>query len=246
MTERVSAVTQSDIMDIGPLAADFVAAGIVRVRVTREPVHAQVTAPRRLPRGALLHPVASVVGTAAAQWRGLHAFHAASVQVGDGCYLICGGTGAGKSTVTAALHRAGMTVLGDDLAVVDHGAVLRGAPVIDLREASAVALGLGDEPSTHGFTERWRILTRPAPPRLPLRGVVELAWGTDTVVEHLDVASRLGVLARHTSSGPGPTAASGLLELLTVPVARLVRPRGFAALADLCDVVADLPARLGG
>ena len=51
--------------------------------------------------------------------RDRHVFHAATLALGDGCILVFGPTGAGKSTVALCALRCGWPVLGDDLVVLE-------------------------------------------------------------------------------------------------------------------------------
>lgn len=56
------------------------------------------------------------------------ALHAAAVGVGDRLLLLTGPTGAGKSTLAAALVAAGATLSADDMVLLDADGVARGAP----------------------------------------------------------------------------------------------------------------------
>jgi hypothetical protein len=55
---------------------------------------------------------------AVAYQRGLLPLHASAIEIGQNCLAFCGESGAGKSTVAAALAQAGYPLLCDDLVVV--------------------------------------------------------------------------------------------------------------------------------
>jgi hypothetical protein len=67
------------------------------------------------------HP-ARVLLSAWARDQGLVTCHAAAVADGDEGLLLCGGSGAGKSTTTLACLAAGMRSAGDDYVLVEPGA----------------------------------------------------------------------------------------------------------------------------
>lgn len=76
-----------------------------------------------------------------ARWAAV--MHAATVGWRDGCVLIPGATGSGKSTLTVALVRSGLSYLGEDTAPID-GETGKVAPVplaVALREPSWELLG---------------------------------------------------------------------------------------------------------
>jgi hypothetical protein len=65
--------------------------------------------------GAAFRPVFSFAIAHLLAWRDRHVLHAAALSVDDGCVLVLGPTGAGKSTVALCALRCGWPVLGDDL-----------------------------------------------------------------------------------------------------------------------------------
>jgi hypothetical protein len=85
---------------------------------------ARVTRDRIVVRGeasdlaAAFRPVFSYALAHALEWRERHVLHAATLAVDDGCVLVLGPTGSGKSTIAWCALRCGHAVLGDDLAVL--------------------------------------------------------------------------------------------------------------------------------
>ena len=68
---------------------------------------------------AALRPVFAFAVAHVFASRGRQVLHAAGLGVDDGCVLVLGPTGAGKSTVALCALRCGWPVLGDDLVVLD-------------------------------------------------------------------------------------------------------------------------------
>jgi hypothetical protein len=85
---------------------------------------ARVTPDRIVVRGdasdlaAAFRPVFSYALAHALVWRDRHVLHAATLAVDDGCVLVLGPTGSGKSTIAWCALRCGRAVLGDDLVVL--------------------------------------------------------------------------------------------------------------------------------
>jgi HPr Serine kinase C-terminal domain len=67
--------------------------------------------------GVLPWPFYSTVAALLLAWRGSLPFHGSAVSIGDHGVLICGASGAGKSSLTAALVAEGARFLSDDLSV---------------------------------------------------------------------------------------------------------------------------------
>jgi hypothetical protein len=107
-----------------PIAVRREGSGVVEVR-SRVGLVARVTADRIVISGdapdlrAALRPVFAFALAHAFSDRGRPVLHAATLGVGDGCVLVLGTTGTGKSTVALCALRCGWPVLGDDLVVLD-------------------------------------------------------------------------------------------------------------------------------
>jgi hypothetical protein len=178
--------------------------------------------------------------------RGGLALHAAANLVNDGCLLICGLTGRGKSTLAAALASRGHPLLAEDGAVVDFS---EGPPIVwpGMRDAlitgeATGAIGAAAAPDA-AIDARGRVLVtvaaadRPA----PVAAVAVLAerTGTEAVVERLSPARGHRELLVHALPG-GPrsqafSAAARVVEC--VPVVRVQAPDRIGAIGDVTDEV---------
>lgn len=160
------------------------------------------SADERVVRLVLLGPVLAVL----LHQRGLLVLHAGGVQVGRGAVLFLGGSGWGKSTITAALHHRGHLLVADDVAAVntdgDVPMVIPGIPQLKLWPDTARALGetVDALPQVHpGRDKRARRTTQGlAPAPIPVTRVYVLAEGEGNVVEHLSPQEALVELVRHT------------------------------------------------
>jgi hypothetical protein len=97
-------------------------------------------------RGWLLGAVLGMV----CHQRGLYPLHAACVRIGGNAIALCGRTGAGKSTLAAALVRRGHALIADDVCVIDFAAngeplVLPSFPRVKLWEDALQALAVPAE-----------------------------------------------------------------------------------------------------
>ncbi|MEY2926051.1 MAG: hypothetical protein RL367_528, partial [Pseudomonadota bacterium] len=122
-------------------------------------------------------------------WRGAIPFHACAVEIDGKAILISGATGAGKSTLTAALVAQGARFIADDLSVVDWYAaqdcfiVQPGRPALRLYPATAVWINpVRIEPVTDD--PRGKILATPArqaSSAVPVAGLIRLGAREDPV-----------------------------------------------------------------
>jgi hypothetical protein len=178
----------------------------------------------------LVHPYLAPGAAVLARWLGREAFHAGAVLAGDGAWAILGGRESGKSSTLGWLAAHGHAVLVDDLLVLDGPDALAGPRCIDLRPDAAERLGAGEPLGVVGTRERWRLRLGPAPASVPLRGWVQLAWGGEVAVERVLGAERLTTLIPHRSVRLEPPRAGALMELASLPVLRLRRPRHWDSL----------------
>ena len=205
--------------------------------------------------GANPEAIARIVLTtglsAIAYQRGLLPLHASAVAVGDMCVAFGGESEAGKSTLAAALARAGNPALADDLVVVHPGAdggqwVWPGErPKLDRK---SVALVGGVELVTPFSAWDDKAIVSPgaaasyAPRRLAC--VYLLGWGR-SAVRRLAPSEALPLLRPCLRSAhwlePGGAAAQvrqNWLDLVArTPVVRVTRPRGPAAAAKLVETL---------
>ena len=203
-----------------------------RLDVDRSRALATIAMPAPPSDTALAHPYLAPIAAIVARWLRHSAFHSGAVIVGDGAWAILGGSGSGKSSLIASLAELGSGVLADDLLVVARGRVLAGPLCVDLREDAARALGRGTPLDVGGGRERWRVPVAPAPAELPLRGFVTLAWSEAVRVRPVPVAGRLPRLFESLAMAAAPTNPDALVDLATLPMVALERPRRYETLRE--------------
>lgn len=217
--------------------ADLLLIGGGRLQISRGSHEARFTLPRRPPDEELLHPYLAPAAALFWQWSGREAIHAGAFGAPAGAILVAGDKEAGKSTTLGWLARqAGVTVLTDDLAVLDGGTVLAGPRSIDLR-VSADHSGSSAHLVRGG--ERDRVQLTLAPDGLPLAGLVVLEWAPRLQFEPIGFKDRLAIIDRQrTFHGidPNPTA---MLELGSVPMIRAGRPRDMQLLPEFGRALLD-------
>ena len=162
------------------------------------------------------HRLACVVVPLLLAERGDLALHAAAVRTASGAVVLCGVSGAGKSTAAWALARRGYEVLAEDGCVIeaatDPPRVWPGLAGVRLRDGSGarpVELGGGASPDP-----------------VPLRAVVLLQprGGEEPSLERVDPAQAVTALMPHGVHALGPSQAAvfrGAAAIArTVPVLR--------------------------
>jgi len=179
----------------------------------------------------LVHPYLAPGAAVLARWAGRESFHAGAVLGDGGAWAVLGDRESGKSSTLGWLALQGHRVLADDLLVLDSGAALAGPRCIDLRPDAAAHLGAGEPIGVVGTRERWRLRLEPVPARVPLCGWIALEWGPDVAVEPVRGANRMLTLIPHRSVRLEPPAAGALIELASLPVLALRRPRSWDSLA---------------
>ena len=192
----------------------------------------------------LAHPYLSATAAIAARWEGWQSFHAGGFVVGGGVWGILGEREVGKSSLLAALAGVGVDVLSDDLLVVREGRGLAGPRCIDLREGSARALGVGETIGVVGTRERWRLRLAPVAAELPLAGWITLEWGDDESCHQVPPGERFLRLVDNLTVVLEPPDPPTLLELASLPMVTLRRPRRLDTLAPTAEgLVAHLERR---
>jgi hypothetical protein len=195
--------------------------------------------------------------------RGTVSLHGCAVAVGSRATLVLAEHGVGKSTLAAALARAGHPVLSDDLAAITEDAagwtVHPGYPRLRLRPDAIDAFNLfaaamppvftGDEKRYMGLSttcekEGWRFRRK----RACIASIYVLVRRPDLdapVIEPLRGADRLTTLLRHRSASfaildrsrqADELASLGRLST-AVPVRRVHRPDGLEHLPALRDAI---------
>ena len=204
------------------------------------PDHVAMTLPEDPTPEAVVHPLATTPLAILARWRGNPSIHAGAVLHEGGACVVCGHREAGKSTMLAMLAQRGLPIVADDLVVVDGGDVLSGPSCVDLRDETAARFPEARFLGNIGQRDRYRLLTPPAPPRVPLRAVFLLGWSDEPVPEvtPLGLEERAGLVHLFDYCRiAGLPAGATLLELLAVPMWRLTRPRSWEAADAVVDTL---------
>lgn len=147
--------------------------------------------------GALLHQ------------RGVLPLHAGAVRVNGGCVAFVGRSGMGKSTLTAALNRAGYPLVADDVLVLtqgDSGTTLAWPAYPELKIWADSARRLGVSTRTLRRLRTWKkkyslpALESHCDQPLPLHRVYVLGLSDDDLVSMvpLEGAKKLEALMEHT------------------------------------------------
>lgn len=181
------------------------------------------------------HPCLSSVGLVFARWDGRVPLHAGAVVVGDRAWGVLGDREAGKSTTLAHLARAGYDVLADDLVVIDEGKACAGPRTLDLRLGTARRLQGRERLVEVRQGQRQRMFLRPVPPAVPMGGLFVLGVGDEVSVQLVPPVERLRTLQPHLMLRSAGLPASGLLNLVALPMWRLNRSTAWADLPRLID-----------
>jgi len=118
--------------------------------------------------------------------RGLLAFHASVVQVGDAAIAFCGESGAGKSTLAAWMNTLGHPLVSDDLCRIEFSeaasvSVYRSATRLKLWQDTLDILKWGEAPRDRDHARMAKfhvpVTSDSLPPFLPLQAIYLLVWG---------------------------------------------------------------------
>lgn len=183
-------------------------------------------------RGELPLRFYSTVVALTCAWRGAIPMHASAVAIDERAWLLCGATGAGKSTLTAALLAQGAEFIGDDLSVLDldggGAAVSRGRTTMRLHPDTARWVPtVNAEPDTRDERGKW--LVEPLSPtrgRWPLAGFVMLGAEQDAanrarlkarVARQMFRPRWLEALPGHSARVAGLFSAAARVPILALP-----------------------------
>ena len=196
-----------------------------RLRLDRPSSRLEIRAPDALPVADLIHPVLWPAAAVFARWHEHETFHAGAVSFdGRGAWAILGAHGAGKSSLLAMLALEGVEVLVDDLLVVAEQRCFAGPRCIDLRPEAAEALSIGPDAPLVRSSERRRLTLPPCSGEYRLRGFLHLQWGADVRLERLLPVQRLPLLLDHRRVIGLGADFEHVLDLVALPVIRLIRP----------------------
>ena len=156
----------------------------------------------RAVRLCLLGPIIALV----LHHRGRLILHASAVALGDTAIAFLGGQGWGKSTLAAAFHVRGYSILADDVTAIRTDSacpmVLPGFPQIKLWPNSIVALGEVPEalPALHPDVNKraFRVTEGFAQAPLALKRIYVLAPGAEVKIESLSPQEALIELIGHS------------------------------------------------
>ena len=119
--------------------------------------------PERPSSASVIHPYLASTGVVAGHWMGRTPFHSGAFELGGHAWGVLGGREMGKSSLLMWLHQAGISILADDLLVLDGALAYAGPRCLDLRESSAERFGEGEYLGVVGTRERWRVSLPPCP-----------------------------------------------------------------------------------
>jgi hypothetical protein len=206
-------------------------AGSVRI-VTHEPIAPEFVA----------HPYLALPAAIAARWLGRQTFHGGAFVHDGKAWAVFGDKEAGKSSVLGWLLGAGREIVSDDMLILDDGILFAGPRCVDLRAETAAVIGGEDIGGPLQSRRRWRLRAGPAPPPLPLGGVIHLAWADDVAVEPLGAEQRLEELVRGSVMYPDGSESVAYLGLAGLPTFRFARPREIDGLEQAnAQLLAALP-----
>ena len=214
------------------------------IAIERSPSRATFHVPTPPPDRDLVHPYLAPAAAVAARWAGRESFHAGRGdprrrRVGDPRRQgereehdarLDGARRAGPCSRTTCWWSTGM----------ERSPVLAASTC---GEPSAERLGAGDPLGVVGVRERWRVGLGPVPRAVPLRGWITLAWDDEIGVDAATAArSGCSRLMPFRSVRVAPERPERLIELSSLPVLRLRRPRRWEALPEaggrLLDAIA--------
>jgi hypothetical protein len=221
----------------GDEAAELRLVGGGKLLLHRERRLARFLVPEPIGADELAHPYLAAAAPVFALWDGRDSLHAGAFAGPAGAVALLGTKRAGKSTTLAALARAGVPVVTDDVLVVKDGTAFAGPRCIDLRDGGIEGLS-----GRRVRGDRQRVELPPVDPEVPLRAAVFLTWGDEVALVPLQPHERVRRFAdrRYDPTGARPGA---LLSLAAVPSYELRRPARLEALDAVLELLVRLTAR---
>lgn len=208
-----------------------------RVVLDRASLTAELWFPDHPDDETLVHPYLFPTAATVSRWLGREAFHAGCFVADGGAWAVLAEKGGGKSSTLGHLVTQGVSLVTDDLLVLDGFDALGGPSCVDLRPDAAARLGVGEDLGFVGQRDRWRYVTPPVPMRTPLRGWIFPTWGECIDLRPVPAGERLHRLLAALALPIGPVDPSGFLELAALPAWELRRPRSWDSLAPGVDLL---------
>jgi hypothetical protein len=211
------------------------------LEVFRDPAVASFTMPRTLSDDELLHPWLVPAAATVSAWHGRRVMHGGLVGNGEKAVAIVGDKEGGKSTLLAWLaFEAGLTVMCDDLVVLEDDHVFAGPACIDLRPGSVSHL-----PDVVGSTlvrdgTRLRVPLPKTPAIAEFMGVIVLEWSERTAMPAVPPGERLTHVLPHALVEGIPLGVAGVLGFAQYRMWRLMRPKKWESLDTAATMVQDL------
>jgi len=209
------------------------AEGLLRLERARSTMTMRTERP--LDDDRLVHPWVTWGAAMFARWHGREAFHGGAFVSGGRAWAVLADKEGGKSTLLARLALDGVGIVSDDLLVIDDADVFAGPRCVDLRLGTAERLGARELPLAR--EDRRRLHLEPVADRLPLAGVVHLAWSDTPAVREVPLSDRIARLRPHNGFGVLPPGPSGLLSLAALPTLELSRPRDLGRVSASADLL---------
>jgi len=183
----------------------------------------------------LVHPYLAATAGVIARWQGHQCFHAGAFVAGGRAWALLGAKGAGKSSLLAQLAMEGVPILTDDVLVVRGTHGLAGPRCVDLRRATATALGAGEPLGVVGTRERWRMPLGPVEPEVPLGGWIRLDWDEEGGIDALPASEALATIFASLTLRLEPVDPPSLMDLLALPALVVRQPQRMEELSRTAD-----------
>lgn len=190
--------------------------------------------------------------------RGFAMWHGSAVERDGRAILFCGDSGAGKSTMAAALCQAGARLVADDLSRIEPAAggvlIYPSSARIKLWREAIDHLGWQDRILQRDYyrDDKFHCSANGAPPTdtpIAVAALVSLEEGETTSLERLHGREALGVTLRQTMYRPEMVDALGLWGeqgalasriVADCPAYRLIHPKSYSTIDGVCRAVEPL------
>jgi hypothetical protein len=211
-----------------------------RIFIERSPGRAEFVTPRPLGSEELVHPYLAPVAAIVAHWNDRESVHSGAFAVDGKVWGVVGDRESGKSSTLARLALDGITVVSDDVLILQGTKVFAGPRAIDLREEPATRLGVGTSIGVAGARERWRLRLGPVQQELELAGWIHLAWSDRVEAVPLEGRERIERLLNQRGARLPSLSPAVLLDLASLPSWEVRRPQAWETLGETADCLREL------